>query len=352
MDIYVLNSDFEEIGIIDVFQSLIWTTRYYDSGDFELYLPATTTAVELLTSGKYIVRDDISRVMIIQKIEITTDVESGNYITVSGNSVESILSQRIILSQTNLNTTVQEAIYRIVDENAVTCSSMTIRKFPNLTLETPALETTEKVQMQTTYADLQEKVSEICKLYGIGWKILRNGKNLVFSLFRGVDRSESQSENAPVTFSPEYDNLINSNYHYDASSFKNSALIAGEGEGTARKTWGINQTTAGYDRYELYVDAKDISSNNGEIGSTEYYNLLEQRGYEKLAEHSPTYSFDGEIDPNVQYIYGTDYNLGDIVQIENEYGITATARIIEIIESWSANEGYTAIPTFADWGLV
>ena len=40
----------------------------------------------------------------------------------------------------------------------------------------------------------------------------------------------------------------------------------------------------GFDRYELFVDAKDISSNNGEIATAEYNKLLIERGNEKIAE--------------------------------------------------------------------
>ena len=42
------------------------------------------------------------------------------------------------------------------------------------------------------------------------------------------------------------------------------------------------------------------------------------------------------------------YNLGDIVQIENEYGIQATARILEIIDC-EDESGYSTVPTFSTW---
>lgn len=41
MDLYVLNKNLETTGVIDAYESLIWTPRYYTYGDFELYLPAT-----------------------------------------------------------------------------------------------------------------------------------------------------------------------------------------------------------------------------------------------------------------------------------------------------------------------
>ena len=42
------------------------------------------------------------------------------------------------------------------------------------------------------------------------------------------------------------------------------------------------------------------------------------------------------------------YNLGDIVQIENEYGIQATVRILEIIDC-EDESGYSTVPTFSTW---
>ena len=48
MYIYVLDSEYNKIGVIDYCESIIWTTRYCDSGDFELYLPVTLDAMDLL----------------------------------------------------------------------------------------------------------------------------------------------------------------------------------------------------------------------------------------------------------------------------------------------------------------
>ena len=55
--------------------------------------------------------------------------------------------------------------------------------------------------------------------------------------------------------------------------------------------------------------------------------------------------FAGTVEPDINYKYKKDYNLGDIVKIINEYGLSAKARITEVIESWDES-GYTCIPTF------
>ena len=56
-----------------------------------------------------------------------------------------------------------------------------------------------------------------------------------------------------------------------------------------------------------------------------------------LAENLPKETFEGTVIPNGQFKYKTDYDLGDVVRIENKYGISADARIIEVIESIDEN---------------
>ena len=125
------------------------------------------------------------------------------------------------------------------------------------------------------------------------------------------------------------------------------ALIGGEGEGTERKYRTVGDAQ-GLNRYELFVDAKDISSNNGEIELAEYNKLLDERGYEKLEEQQITEEFTGEVEATRMYRYKEHYDLGDIVQVENEYEILASPRILEVIESQNEN-GYRVVPTFGAW---
>lgn len=342
MEIYILNRSFEEIGIIDVYNSFIWTTRYYESGDFELYLPANAEALSLLAIGNYITRSDDANTMLIEKIEIKTDVENGNYIIATGRDLKSILDRRVISSQQALSGTVESAIYNLVN---ACCGStaITARVFPNFS--TAALKGfTETISGQVTGAVLYEYIAEICKTCGYGWRINRNGSALTCELFNGETRDD-------VTFSPEFDNLINSDYVINSENYKNVAYTAGEGEGTARIIVSVGSNATGLDRREIFIDARDVSSNDGEIILGEYVKLLQQRGREKLAEALVTEDFTGSIKSEL-YTYKQDYNIGDIVNVENEYGIRAASRIIEIVESWSAENGYTAIPTFEKWEVT
>ena len=167
---------------------------------------------------------------------------------------------------------------------------------------------------------------------------------LEFELYEGIDKSYEQNVNSYVVFSDEFDNLAKTEYEYDKEDFANAALIGGEGEGSARKYQTIGESE-GLERYELFVDAKDISSNNKEVADTEYNKMLLQKGNEKIKEKAIIETFEGETETTNMYKYKEDYDVGDIVQVENKYKMSANARITEIIESDNEN-GYKIVPTF------
>lgn len=357
MDVYVLNRNFETLDIVDNYKSIIWTTRYFTNGDFELYLPVTDKNISLLKDDQYLVRDkDIlstdegityKNVMIIEKIQITTSIEEGNYLIVTGRCLKSLLARRIIWKQTTLTGRLEIALRRILIENAIEPAILE-RKIDNLQLGN-IKGFSETLDRQVTYDNILDFTTEVCTAYGIGWDIsIVNGK-FIFEVYKGENRSYTQTINPYVVFSHDNDNLLSSNYQFDKTNYKNVALVAGEGEGLDRKTISIGDAS-GLDRYETYVDSRNSSTNNGEISDEDYYIALIEEGYETLNsdENSVAENIDGEVEPLANYQLGEDYFLGDIVEVINEYGIETTPRIIEIIES-EDDTGSTTIPVFSTW---
>lgn len=345
MDIYVLNKHYEKIGIIDSCESVIWTRRYCDAGDFELYLPITSEALQILKIDNVLVRaDKPNSLMIIKSIKITTDEESGNYLTVTGESAESILKKRIVWKQTNLNGTVVAGVEKLLTENLINPTDAA-RKIENVEMG-ECCECATTLTKQITGDNLLKAVMEILNTFKLGFKFDFIDDKLKFCIYSGVDRSSGQSDRPRVVFSADFDNLLSSEYEADVSDYKNVALVAGEGEGAARRRYAVGDAS-GIERNELYVDARDISSetDGGTLTDAEYNALLSAKGEEALNETLTKQSFTGTIEPDVNYTFGVDYELGDVVQIENEYGITALARITEVIEAWDES-GYSCVPTF------
>lgn len=345
MNFYLLDDELNYIQVIEIYTSMIWTTRYYTAGDFELYAPATPDLLNVLQRDYYIVRDDdLTQAMIISNFEVKTDIENGDYITITGKSLKSILNRRIIWTQTVLNGNVETMIRKLVTDNAIN-PTIAARAISGLVLgDTIGL--TGTIEAQYTGDNLGETLTAIGQTYGIGYDVLLDleNKQFKFVLLQGVNRTYAQNTVPRVIFSNEYENLLTTDYKFNSDNYKNVALVAGEGEGTARRTQTIG-TATGLNRYELFVDARDVSSNEGEISENEYNNLLLERGAQNLAENVITESIEGEIEPNYTYQLNRDYFLGDIVEVINAYGISMSPRIIEVIECKDTN-GYTCVPTF------
>lgn len=348
MEVLVLNTSFETIAIIDKFESLIWTDRYCGCGDFEIYAAANDKLFENTPQDYYLWFRESEHMMIIEEKIITSDVESGNHLKVVGRSLESILDRRIVWKQTVLKGDFQTAIKKLINENIIS-PSISARKIPNFIFEasTDPVITELTIDAQFTGDTLYDAIKSLCEDHAIGFKITLNESNqFVFKLYAGADRSYDQTENPYVVFSPNFENIINSNYYENKQPLKNVALVAGEGEGNARKTATVG-SGSGLSRRELYVDARDISTetDEGKLTNSQYTAQLKQRGKEKLAENIFTKTFDGEVEASRMFVYGQDFFLGDVVQIVNEYGIAGKSRVDEMIISEDIN-GSSAIPTF------
>ncbi len=426
-DIYVFDNNLNQIGIIDTYKSCIWDKKYKEIGQCELYIEATQDKLELCKKGYYLVRLDDDMVCQIKQIEIDTDVENGNYLIITGYDVKSFLDQRIVWGTMNCDGNIEDFIRNMVNKTLInpnlSARRLTKADGSNLLNLGNKANFDEVTTEQISYKNVGEKTREYCNSNNWGYKVVLNNNAFWFLLYKGVDRSNY------VVFSNDYENLAATKYNENDTNLGNVALVGGQGEGSERSR-NVSGYAEGINRYEIFVDAKDISKNitweeltnmypttdNGGQGyiTTEngsyvykmnyiniqivdddqlsnlktnfpdgteitvdgyvYYqvyneviadlpsNTLESntdvvlrdlvysvyllnRGNEKLAEYGGTISFEGTVQPNVTFIYKKDYNLGDLVTVENEYGISVVARIVEVTEVNDDN-GYSIEPKF------
>jgi len=287
--------------------------------------------------------------MIIEDIRIDADTEDGNHLVVTGRSLESILERRIIWGQRVFTGNLQTAIQTMLNESIIS-PSIADRKISNFRFvaSTDPKITSLTIDNQYTGDDLYTVIKGLCEENNIGFKIILADDNwFEFSLYAGVDRSYDQTENPYVVFSPNFENIINSNYFSSKASYRNVTLVAGEGEGTARKTTVVG-SGSGLNRREVFTDARDISSETEDgvtLSDTEYYAQLRSKGLKTIADHPITTAFEGEVEVTRLFKYGEDFYIGDIVQIANEYGNEGSAYISELIISRS-EAGLSVYPTF------
>lgn len=349
MQIFILNTNFETIAVVDSFISLIWTDRYSECGDFELVLSANSEALTYIQINYYIYLKESEHMMIVEETKLDTDVEDGDKVTITGRSLESILDRRVVWGQTVVSGNLQENIKKLITDAIINPKNES-RKISNFKFKdaTDTRITSLTFEAQYFGDNLYDAIVAICKYYILGFKIVLNDNNeFVFELYVGNNRSYDQNNFAYVVFSPEYDNLLNSNYVCSVKEWKNVTMVAGSGELTSNRTIVGVGTTTGLDRREMYTDASSISQSTDErtLSDSEYAQQLATKGIQDLIKKVPSTAFEGETDTYGMYTYGVHYNIGDTVQIRNEYGMESKMYISEFIFS-EDSDGTKSYPTF------
>ena len=420
MDVYIYDEGLNRIAIVDNYRSLIWANRYWETGDCELYLPASVENFNLLKINRFIgVDGDDTMLCIIKKVEIDTSYENGDYLIVTGLDCKSWLDQRIVWGTLNADGKAELFIRNMVN-TSIGSGALADRQIKHDGVRLVELGTaqgfSEVLTEQISYQNIGSKVKDYCRKYGWGYRLRHDGNKLKFEIYSGVDRHET------VIFSDQYENLISTAYIEDETKQGNVAMTAGAGEGSQREKT-VSGEAASVDRYEIFVDARDVSrlmtydslvttygggtiTPAGDyyeyildelnlqiiddnhlawlranytgtvvtIAGVQYYKMLNipiasldtgtpdimttvtlydviytayllTRGYNRLAEFGKTISFTGSVEPRSTFKYRTDFQLGDIVTIANQYGISVQARITEVIEVEDDN-GYQIEPRF------
>ena len=357
MNLIVLDESLQAVSILDGYNSLIWTDRYNEAGDFEIYTRASSELFETIKLDYFLQRTDSEHLMIIEKITTTTDEDEGNMVTITGRSLESILDRRIVWGVKNLNGGFQEGIKTLITENIINPSN-TDRKISNFIFEDSTDSAITELTLEGQYIgdNLYDIIKNACSEKGIGFKVTLNSSDqFVFKLYAGVDRSYDQMELPVVVFSDRFDNLINSNYIESRETFKNVTLVGGaekeNGNPSSREYTAVGNAK-GLNRREIFTDAQSVqrqeenaSGDMADIPASEYTALLRAEGKKTLNENTEVLSFEGEAETTIMFKYGEDFFNGDIVQVEDAYGHGAKARIIELVTS-DDTSGYSVYPTF------
>lgn len=339
MGLIVLDKNFDTIGSIPLFRTLIWIRRYDKPGCFELY--ASKDFFELLNSGRYLYRNDADELGVIDEVNYSQDENGGRETYAKGYFAEILLYDRVIESTVTLAGNIETAMRNLVARTVISPAE------DERVVEHLRLGAISGIQgtlnMQTTGDNLSEKLYEIGNAQELSHRIRYDylTNDLVFEVWQGKDRRDSQEVNSWAVFSNSFYNIRNVVYNRNASSYKNFAYVAGAGEGTARVVITVDLRQPGEERRELYVDARDLQQddeNGNRIPMEVYREQLMQRGREKLAGFRKVETISIGIDPNANLVYKKDFDLGDFcTYVNTEIGLTSDQRITEIMETYEGS---------------
>ena len=340
MEIYVFDKALNFQGLLESFFSLRWIRKYSKCGDFELHCNLTPDTLNLLKKGNVIWKNDDDEAGYIEYRNLRHDIEGKEVLVVRGKFLTGYLGRRINWGQLLHNGTALDLVRKLVSENAINPTNST-RKIPRMVLDGTVI-FTEDISYQNSYGNVLEEIEKVSLATEIGYRTVFDyeNKSLIFEIYKGLDRTAGNGINPPAIFSQEFENVLEQEYTDSMNNYRNTVLVAGEGEGSDRELVSI-ENGQGLDRYEMFVDAKDLQSkdeNDNTIPLAEYRQLLEDRGISKLSEHKEIQTFESKVNVNSNLVYKEDFDLGDIVTCTSKkWGITIDTRITEIEEVYEAS---------------
>lgn len=393
MDLTTLTPTFLADQPVDEFVSAIWTERYTKSGDTQIVVPATAENIGKLREGTYLALRGSKEVMELD----TQNIERG-LLTVTGSTLdEAVLMERFLWAQNPEYTTGEDVTTRIADltddtrkpgefmshlvdlfvintvafdaAHAPATLDWIKEEIPELSLgDIDHSGTVQRLTAPT--GPLYTALEQLADQNKVGMSLYldsadaETGFQLKFKTYKGLDRTSNQSTNALVRLTPELDGISDIKEIRSIKDFKNVVYVYYQGVITVHLLDPTAPEPEGLERRVLVTDAQGEPvgrkvNNYGPqhwggieygqttvVGPTEIAAFREQNAKDALANHNYIHSIDGQTSPISDYKFGTDYFLGDLIELEGLTGAISQAQITEYIRSQDKN-GEKSYPTIS-----
>lgn len=367
--IEILDRNFKRLDVLRHYTFSQYNMKFRGIGTFTINAPLELNTIFLNRNEQYYLLFNGNVHPVVGKVEDVKkeSEDEENKLTITGRLALFILTKRIVSGTINTSGTTLEHMEKLVTENIIQASSS---RSLSIKIDDSAVnkEKLSKVDRQVTGGYIWDEFEALLEQDKIGVELYPKivptysfnnvfsnvlGWTLMFS--SGIDRTKGNADgNVPVIFSQQLSNINRVDYERNVENHCNVAYVAGEGEGNDRKWYEISinqneqQIANNWERSELWVDARDIQSEDDEgnkLTEEQYKVLINQRAEEKAVENDIQESYEATvITKNKRYVYGKDYFLGDFVTVvDTQLGLEFDVQIIGITFSQQNTEEITDI---------
>lgn len=343
LPIRIIDKDFNFLGELDTYESVIFERSLYGVGKFEINLSiGERTDLSIIQEDNIIIiGNDEKKAGIIKYVSLSqTENET---MTIKGSQLKNVIGRRITVppggqAYDAVTANAETVIKGYVDRNCVNPvdPNRTISKIQIAANQNRGISTS----YQTRFKKLNEEIAKISKAAELGWTMeLDTANNVwIFDVKEVIDKTAGQSTNPPLIFSIDFDNVDKQGLINDNQNKKTTAIVAGKGEGIEREIVEVNNTFSDLEREELFVDARDLED-LGDLGT---------RGEQKLSELSSIKSFECEIKPFANLEYQVDWDLGDKATVSNRKWNVTLDSIITSVKEIYEEDGFKVFATFGN----
>lgn len=324
-----------------------WVERYRDTGEFVIESKLSKGLKAFLPLGTLISHVDTSEVMIVENHEIDENITEDPTIKISGRSFESYLENRIVgTTLARSSTTVDEYILAsdYTFNQAVSLISDHISTgddaLVNVTVDADsALTTGDQVARNVNRTDLLQVLQDLLAVEDLGIKANRVDADILLFIYKGIDKSDR------VIFSWKGGNISTAKYLFTQKKLKNSALVVGRYIYTV-----VDTGPTGYDRRIMLVSADDIDGHLSAAPTggalTTVLNKMTTRGQQALKDQNIVNITQADVINTSNFKFRRDYDVGDLVSLEGNFGQKEVMRVTEYAEIEDEN-GASGHPTLA-----
>lgn len=362
MELVTLDGSRQPAKLVENYDSLIWTERFNTVGDFQIQTGDIDRFMTILPEGTLVSLRESNVPMVVETHNIVRKKGKGANLIIKGRSFESILDRRIAIAAVAGGTNdwnvvakiPSDVAYYIINKICVTGILSANDIFPASLVQfnAPAdylTSTGPNRSFSVPKGNLLSAVLTFLQAEALadattipatpavvphGIRAVRPsaaGTAIAVQIYTGTDRT------ATVYFDGTRDLLDDGSYLFSKVGSATSAVVLGAS--TAITLEGGVSAPSGIDRRVILVD--------GTTSGVSDETTLKEHGKMSLADASKTSIFDGSINQDLSpYVYGVDYNLGDIVRLVGDYGVDSKARVTEYIRAEDAT-GVKSYPTLS-----
>jgi hypothetical protein len=361
----------EQGEIVNYIEDLMWVERYRDAGEFKISSLLSSGLREQLPLGTLISHIDTSEVMMVENHIITDEVGSDTKIEITGRSFDVYLEQRIIgwslywaykdsiLSQPVPYTLasgtsyaqalalIKDGINTVRTPSGADDSLINVHEASRITLPAANYPTYGARNMKRI--DMYKGLKSILEVDDLGIRVIRPGIGIEgvtpisdvtrFMVHDGTDKTHT------TVFSWDLGDLEGADYLFSLKKKKTDAIVVGK-----YLDQGVISSNTGLLRRELGVDGTDIDDvyNSYPVGTdrTNVLNAMTIRGNEELAAYPDIEITSVNVSKITKHIYRQDYDIGDLVRLDANYGAERIVRVVEYVEI-EDKDGTSGYPTLA-----
>lgn len=334
-----------EAVMINGATSIMWTERYREAGEFEIVAKLSSGLLDFLPLGTLISHVNTFEVMFVENQEIAEDIYEDPSIKITGRSLDAFLENRIVgmnLARSNVSivdytlgagyTWLQ--VVTLINNHIISGlnpNDNLVNVQANHNITGTGISEARAFKRTTVHAT----VLEMLAIDDLGIKsIRRNNYSYPGSLsgwttllvHQGIDQT------ANVIISWKAGDLDKVGYLWSDKKNRNSAIVLG-------RYYNVVVDTPGYIKYArrtMIVDGSDIDAkyptfvNEGE--ASDILGKMYARGRQAIAAQNRVTITRSDISNISKYQYRRDFNIGDMVMLDGNFGTIARMRVIEYVE--------------------